>query len=185
MSATSEQIEASRAFMQVANRLPTFYDLGAEFSALIALLEDEDADQNVIQLELEQLAGDIKRKAFGVAVVIQALEHLAELQASESKRLGAKAKVNATNADRVRAYALSVMQNTPGCERIETGHFTLALRQNPPSVTVLDPAAVPHEFERTKIVVEVDKRAILEHVKATGEVVDGVSIARTWRLDLK
>jgi phage host-nuclease inhibitor protein Gam len=173
--------------MSVANRLPTFYDLGEQFTRLIELLEGDPqlTDEADIQRELEQLAGDIRAKSYGIAVVIQSLENMSEMQAAEAKRLAAKAKANQAHADRLRAYALDVMQNTPGCERIEAGYFTLAIRSNPPSVAVLDASAVASEFQRTKITVDVDKRAILEQFKVTGEIPTGVDIVRTVRLDIR
>lgn len=177
--------EASRNFMIAANRLPTLYELSSEFNALLALLEDEAQDEVAIQHELERLAGDIRQKAYGIAVVLQTLEHMAELQSAEAKRLSNKAKSNQAHADRLRAYTLNVMQNTPGCERIEAGFFTLAIRQNPYAVTVNDASLVPSEFNRTKITVDVDKRAILETFKSTGEIPPGVSVGRSERLDIK
>jgi hypothetical protein len=185
MTATDEQIEAaSRQFIDVATRLPVFYKLAAEFTRLIDMLEEEQ-DEEAIQQELQRIAGDIRRKAHGIAVVIQSLENMAALQAAEAKRLAAKAKTNQSHADRLRAYTLDIMRNTPGCERIEAGYFTLAIRLNPYSVTVEDEAAVPSEFNRTRITVEVDKRAVLESFKATHEVPSGVSIGRTERLEIR
>lgn len=176
--------QASRAFMHTAERLPTLYSLSSEFERLVDLLEDPDADPTEVDAELQRVAGDIKRKAYGVAVVIRQLEGLAELQKSESQRLAAKAKAAQGHADRLRDYARQCMHQI-GEERLETGSFTLAIRTNPPSVVVLDATAVPTDYQRTKVIVDVDKRAILEHTKQTGEVVPGTEIVRGTRLDIR
>jgi hypothetical protein len=72
-----------------------------------------------------------------------------------------------------------------GTERIETTRFTLAIRTNPPSVEVFDETQVPADFIRVITTRSIDKRAILEHVKATGELVDGVDVLRRQRLEIR
>jgi phage host-nuclease inhibitor protein Gam len=178
--------EASRAFMVAAQRLDTMYSLSSDYNVLVAELEQPDAEQNValIEAEMARLTSDIKHKGYGVAVVLAELERLAEKRKSEVKRLTDSAKAFQNHADRLRQYALTCMENL-GIERLETGVHTLSIRQNPPSVTVVDAAAVPHEFERTKWIIDVDKRAILEHFKATGEIPAGVDITRSSRLEVR
>lgn len=174
----AQQLESTRTFMHVADRLPTLYALSSEWHELLAMLEDPEQDVAAIEAELQRLAGDIKHKAHGVAAVIQSLESLAEMQKAESQRLAAKAKASKAHADRLREYALQNMRAIPGLDRIETGVFTLTIRVNNPSVNVLDAAAIPSEFQRTKITIEPDKIAILAHTKATGEIVPGTEIVR-------
>jgi hypothetical protein len=59
------------------------------------------------------------------------------------------------------------------------------VRTNPPAVQVLEEMLVPKEFIKTVVSTAVDKRAILDHLKSTGEVVDGVAITRGQRLDIR
>lgn len=184
MTTNTDLYNASRLFMDSANRLPTLYDLSSDFFQLIALLEDPEQDTEAIQQEMERVARDIKAKGYGIAAVIITLERLAEVQKAEADRLTAKSKRNQSHADRLRSYALSVMQATPGLARLETGSFTLSIRNNPPAVQVVDPAQVPKEFERTKITVDIDKRAVLDFFKATGAIPDGINITRGQRLSI-
>ena len=44
---------------------------------------------------------------------------------------------------------------------------------------------VPNEFRRETLVVEPDKKAILEHTRLTGEVVPGTEVVRGERLDIR
>jgi hypothetical protein len=106
---------------------------------------------------------------------------MAELQKAEAQRLAAKAKATSANADRLKDYAKRCMQQI-GIERLETGTFTLVVRQNPHSVVVLDAAAVPSEYTRTTITVDVDKRGILAAFKESGEIPPGVNVVRTESL---
>jgi phage host-nuclease inhibitor protein Gam len=184
--------EASRQFMATAQRLPTLFDLEDTAYQLLALLEATDdpvelADVEAVAEVKAQLAlvdQLMLQKQESYVSVIRSLEAMADARKAEADRLRDRAKTAERHADWLRARLLTHMQTT-GRERIETSRFTLTIRQNPPSVTVLDAAAVPHEFERTKWIIDVDKRAILAHVKATGEIVPGVSIQRGDRLDIK
>jgi hypothetical protein len=54
--------------------------------------------------------------------------------------------------------------------------FPISVRTNPPSVAVLDQQLVPAEFIRMVVTASVDKRAILDQVKSTGEVPAGAEI---------
>jgi hypothetical protein len=183
--------EASRQFMATAQRLPTLFDLEATAYELLALLEATDDPAELADVEavaevkaqlalIDQL---MLQKQESYVSVIRSLEAMADARKAEADRLRDRAKTAERHADWLRARLLTHMQTT-GRERIETSRFTLTIRQNPPSVVVVDAAAVPHEFERTKWIIDVDKRAILAHMKATGEIVPGVSIERGERLSI-
>jgi hypothetical protein len=169
--------QASQQFMAAAERLPTLWSLTQEFEQLIWLLEQPDADPAEVDAEMQRVVGDIRQKAHGVATVIDSLEGLAAFQKAGADKLIAKAKANQAHADRLRGYALACMK-TIGQDRLETGHYTLSVRLNPPSVNVTDASAIPGEYQRTKVEVSVDKRAILEAFKATGEIPPGAEIER-------
>lgn len=184
---TSVQIErATGDFMRAADRLPSLYRLSDEWNYLLALLEDAGSDPEQIELELKRVAGDITRKAHGVAAVYHTLLRMAEMQKLERDRLAARAKANEAYAERIRQYALACMQAI-GEQRLETGAFTLARVLNNPAVTVVDEDAIPDEFWRQPEPPprEVDKQKLLKHWRTTGEVAPGVEIGRKERLDIR
>jgi hypothetical protein len=175
---------ASRAFVQAAERSTTLYALSEEYIQLVDLLEDPDIDPHLVEQELDRISGAIKEKAEAIAGLVRWYEGLAELRRIESKRMAETVGGFERQAERLRAYVLRHMQAT-GITRIDTARFTLSVRQNPPRVEVLEAMLVPEEFKRTKVVVDVDKRAVLEHTKLTGEVVAGTEIVRAERLDIR
>lgn len=181
---TSEGAVASQQFMKAAERLPVLWELAEEFNDLVALLEDPDADPAEIEAEMQRVAGDIKRKAHGVATVIGALEGLAGYQKANAERLVAKAKANQAHADRLRSYALACLQAIE-LDRLETGTHTFVVRQNPGRVEVVDAAAVPSEYQRTVITTTVDKKAIMDSYKQDGELVPGTEIVKSSRLEIR
>ena len=186
---TPAQLAATARFMEVASvaestpRPPTLYSLAGEYTALLDMLADGEVDENEADALLDSLADDIKTKGKGLAVVVQSLENLAELQRREAKRQAERARRNEAAADRLREYAMRQMDRL-GIDRLEYGSHTLKVVQNPPSVTVVDASAVPAEYQRTTITIDVDKRGILADYKASGEIPAGVEIKRGRRLDL-
>jgi hypothetical protein len=114
---------------------------------------------------------------------------MAEARKAEADRLRDRAKSAEQHATWLRSRLLVHMQTT-GRQRIETSRFTLSVRQNPVSVSVLNEPVltkveayetmpgVPAEFVRLITLYKVDKRAIAAQVKATGEVVDGTTVSR-------
>src|SRR4051812_43842964 len=107
MTATDEQITAmTRAFNGASDRLPALWRLSAEWDRLLSLLEDPESDQDAIQAELQRVAGDIRAKGAGLAIVLQGLDRLADWQRAEGQRLMAKARANEAHAERLKTYAL-------------------------------------------------------------------------------
>jgi hypothetical protein len=59
------------------------------------------------------------------------------------------------------------------------------LRSNPPAVQVLEELLVPDDYKRVVTTTSVDKRAVLDAYKTTGEIVPGVEIVRGTRLEVR
>jgi hypothetical protein len=177
-------LDVTRGFMDLAPRTTTLYDLSAEYLRVLDLLEDAGDDDQALELELDQLAGQITHKAEAIAGLVAHYEGLASIRKGEAKRLKERAEADERRADRLRDYVLRHMQAL-GSERIETARFTLAVRTNPPAVSVLVEQLVPAEYVRTVTTTSIDKRAILDAFKRTGEIPDGVDISRGQRLEIK
>lgn len=180
----TELEQASKDFMRAAERSTTLYELSDAYLWVVSLLEDPDTDPHLVEQELDRISGEIKHKAEAIAGLVRWYEGLAELRRGEAKRMADSVKAFEHRAEWLRGYVLRHMQAT-GLERIDTARFTLSVRQNPPRVEVLEPMLVPHEFQREKIIIDTDKTAIRDHWKKTGEVVPGVEIVRTERLDIR
>lgn len=188
MTATSAEIAvASREFNRAADRLPTLFTLEDSGLRLLGILEDGNLDflqESEVQAELALIDQMLMEKTESYVSVIRSLESMAEARKAEADRLRARAATAQHHADVLRDRLLTHMKVT-GRDRIETVRFTLTARTNPPAVVVLDAAAVPGEFTKTVITVNVDKRGILDAFKASGEIPAGVDIQRGQRLEIK
>jgi hypothetical protein len=176
--------QASQAFMQAAEKTSTLYALSDEYLHLVELLDDSELDVDEVERELDRIGGEIAHKAESIAGLIRWYQGLADMRKAEAKRMADSVTSFQHQADRLRAYVLQHMVAT-GHTRIDTGRFTLSVRQNPPRVEIVEAMLVPSEFQRTRVIVEPDKRAIAEHTKQTGEVVPGTEIVRGTRLDIR
>lgn len=176
--------QASKAFVQAAQRSTTLYTLSEEYLMLVELLDDPEADPHLVDEELERIGGEIKHKAEAIGGLIRWYEGLADLRRSESKRMAESVKAFENKAEWLRHYVLQHMQAT-GIERIDTARFTLSVKQNPPRVEILEEMQIPEDFKHRREIVDVDKRAILAYTKASGEIVPGTDVVRGTRLDIR
>jgi hypothetical protein len=168
----------------MAERSLTLYSLASDYLRILDLLEDPEADAKQLEHELDAIAGLLTHKVESCAGLVQHLEGMAAMRKAEADRMRELAAADQRNADRLRDYVLRHMQAL-GSEKIDTARFRVSIRTNPPSVHVLEEMLVPETYIRTVTTTSVDKRAILEHLKTTGEIVDGIEITRSTRLDIR
>lgn len=180
----SDVLEASRVFMAVAQRSTTLYNLSADYLRILDLLEEPETDSQVLEMELDKIAGLITHKAEAIAGLVKQLESMSAMRRSEADRMRDLSAANQRDADRLRDYVLRHMQAI-GSERIDTARFRLSVRSNPPAVQVLEEQLVPPKYVKTITTTSVDKRGILEQFKASGEVPNGVDITRSSRLEIR
>lgn len=181
-AAPSVALEASRGFMAAAQRTTTLYELSEEYLRVLDALES-DADED-LEIELDRIGGKIAQKAEAIGGLVAQLDGMAVMRKAEAQRLRNRAASDEAHAARLRDYLLRHMQAI-GTSRIDTSRFTIAIRQNPPAVDVLEELMVPKDYIREVVTTSVDKRAILDHLKATGEIVPGVEVIRRERLEIR
>ncbi len=178
----------SAEFMETANRLPQLFSLSDGTVKILDLLYDRSAvdpsEAADLAEQLEYVEAFLTTKVEACAGVVRELESLAAYRKSEADRLRDQAKrlENAANRllTRVRDHMVAV-----GEDKYVTPRYTVTLRTNPPRVEVLEEQMVPREFVKTVITTSVDKRAILDSVKATGEIPEGVNVVRDQRVEIR
>jgi len=176
----------SGEFMQTAQKLPALYELAADWLELAVLFEESEDDEqrDALALRLDELEGKLEHKSENIVGLARWYDALAAARRDEARRMADGARSYEGRAEWLRSYLVRAMQ-TLGIDHIDTSKYSIRLRLNNPHVEVLEESLVPSEFRRTRITVDTDKAAILQHYKATGEVVDGTEIARGTRLDVR
>lgn len=189
---------ASKAFNRAADALPGIMDLADAEVALLADLtlvygqEVDPDDAEAVEQRLEAMSRLAAEFVGNEALVVRKVEryiHVLEAQDSliegfkrRAKRLRDRATAVENGQEKLKQHLIAAM-HTMGREQIITPSGPASIVQNPLAVTVVDAAAVPHEYERTKIEITVDRRAIIADFKKSGEIPPGVTITRGERLD--
>ena len=136
------------------------------------IIENQHEEVNTDQLDALTLAFEVK--AIGCACVVKNLTAEVNAIESEIRRLQDLRAARQNNVDRLKAYLMSCMK-AAGIEKVENGIHKLRIQKSPLSVTVIDEQSVPPEFKTEVRSVQIDRKAIAEHIKTTGEIPDGIS----------
>lgn len=143
----------------------------------------ENADDEMLPELLQQFndnANDLLRYTLNLRVDCEKIKEHCDTLTAKRKRIENK-------IDAIQAYILNEMQvNGISSIKDKDGLFIAKLAKNPPSVQVVDENAIPPEFVQVETVKKIDKKAILQHAKDTGEIVAGVEIVTDkQRLSIK
>ena len=153
------------------------YELAEKYATLLALLDEDGADETGVKNQLEIIETEFKDKAESIGKIILSQTADVKIIEAEIDRLTSRKNSLISKTDWLKGYVLTEMSMS-GVEQIKTATVSLTVRVNPPSVKILDLNLIPVEY-RT-IIPESwnpDKRAILEHLKSSGgEIVPGVEI---------
>ena len=143
----------------------------------------ENADDEMLPELLQQFndkANDLLRYTLNLRVDCEKIKEHCDTLTAKRKRIESR-------IDAIQLYILNEMQvNGISSIKDKDGLFIAKIAKNPPSVQVVDENAIPPEFVQVENVIKVDKKAILQHAKDTGEIVAGVEIVTDkQRLSIK
>lgn len=153
------------------------YELTGEYIRLMQMLEDAFVeDEAEIAAAMEAVTGDIEDKADAYARMMKNLLGDVDRLEQEEKRLKARRMALENRVDRLETAIQNAMELT-GTKKLKTSIGNWSIQKNPLSVSEVDVEKVPARFliEQPP---KVDRRAILEEFKQTGELFDGVTITQ-------
>lgn len=140
-----------------------------------ARLLDLDIPQEDLQGILDGLQEQAKLKIMYIVGVMRELEAQYDATDAEIKRLQGRMTTRQGRIAWLRQYLQANMESL-GIDRVESPVATVWLQRNPPSVEVVDEAAVPREWFRAMIVTLLSEvpEALLPAIKST--VIDAKAI---------
>lgn len=150
----------------------SLYEITNAFPALMESEEITEEDKNKIKEELTIL---LQQKSQNVIGYVRNNELTIEAMKEEEDRIASDRKVLENKLTRFKQYVKECMENN-GITKIETGLGTLSIAKNPLSVEIENEDEIPEEFKQEIVTTKIDKTAIKNHFKETGEVVSGVQI---------
>ena len=144
----------------------TLYELTSEYLDLLAMLEDPDVDEDLINDTLEGIDGELEAKADGYARVMRQMDADAKAIKAEEERLANRRK-SLENRSAALKGRLQQMMEITGKVKFKTELFSFGIQKNPAAV-VMDEQYIENIPECYLIIQEpkIDKQKIKEDLKA-------------------
>lgn len=161
------------------------YELAAQYKQLESLEASDDLPAEVIRDTLDALEGDIQEKSTNVAYFIANLRAASDAIKSAADSMYDRANRLSHRADALHAY-LQLQLQSCGISKIECPHFTLQLKNNPPTVVIDHEGSVPDHYwiQPEAPPKRIDKKAIAHAIK-NGIDVPGAHVESAQRMEIK
>lgn len=153
----------------------SLYNITNKFVELMDKAQEGELTEEEYNQLGEELALELQNKSANIIGYIKNSESLLETIKSEEKRLSEMRKTGEARLEKFYQYVKENMEklNLP---EIPTELGTLKITKNPMSVEIENEDEIPSEFKQEVTTVKIDKTAIKNHFKETGEVVAGTRI---------
>ena len=171
------------------NKELSLYHLTEEYQNLLSKLYDYETGEvnQEVEAQVNALLPQVEAKCIAVAHWIKKLE--AERREIEFIKSEIQLREEAYNKEVSRwqeylKYNMEKQQIT----NISCPYFTLKIKKNPYSTTILDEFQLPSRFIKTREIIKVetkpDKEAIKEEVLKTGKQVPGAHVEQKTKLEI-
>lgn len=150
----------------------TLYDIRCKF---VELMNNEELTEEQVQELGTELAKELQSKSSNIIAYIVDSESLLERIKTEEERLKNMRKNGETRLEKFKEYVKENMEALE-LQKIQTELGTLSIGKNPISVEITQEDEVPAEFKQDVITTKIDKKAIAQHFKNTGEIPSGCAI---------
>jgi len=156
--------------------MTALYKLTDQYMDLLRLANSEEATEEEVAAKVHSILDNFNTKAESIGMVYLDMSSDMEAIKVEEARLAKRRKSIETNSAWIKKYLMAEMIAIHQ-EKIKGSLVTLSVRKSPPSVEISNLANIPAEYwhiiPETK---EVNKRAIADHFKDTGEIVAGTTV---------
>lgn len=153
----------------------TLYNITNKFVDLMNKAEEGELTEQEYNQLGEELTLELQNKSSNIIAYVRNSELLIEAMKTEEKRLADIRKMGEAKLDKFKQYVKENMEKL-GLDKIPTELGSLSIAKNPMSVEVENENEIPKEFKNEKITISIDKTAIKNHFKETGEIVPGARI---------
>ena len=144
-------------------------------NAFAVLMEQEEMTENEKKQVYDELTNLLNAKSQSVIGYTRNLELTIDAMKEEEKRIAENRKTLEKRLSNFKEYVKDCMEKG-GFTKIETELGQLSIAKNPMSVEIENKDLIPNEFKTEVITVNVDKTAIKNHFKETGELIPGAKI---------
>lgn len=153
----------------------SLYNITNKFVELMDKAQEGELTEEEYNQLGEELALELQNKSANIIGYIKNSESFLEAIKSEEKRLSEMRKTGEARLEKFYQYVKENMEKL-NLSEIPTELGTLKIAKNPMSVEIENEDEIPSEFKQEVTTVKIDKTAIKNHFKETGEVVAGTRI---------
>lgn len=153
----------------------SLYNIPNKFAELMDKVQNGEITEEEYNELGEELALELQNKSANIIGYTQNKESLIEAIDVQIKRLQELKKSEQNSLDKFKQYVKENMEKL-GIEKIGTELGILSIAKNPMSVEIENEDEIPSEFKQEIVTIKIDKTAIKNHFKETGEVVAGTNI---------
>jgi len=153
----------------------SLYNITNKFVELMDKAENEELSAEEVQLIALELEQELLHKSSNIIAYIKNGESLINAIKDEEVRLEEMRKKGERKLEKFKSYVLDNM-NRLGIIEIPTELGSLKVVKNPISVEIENENEILDEFKREVTTIKIDKTAIKEHFKETGEIISGARI---------
>ncbi len=150
----------------------SLYKITGAFPVLMESEEISEEDKAKIKEELTLL---LQQKSQGVIGYVRNIEAVIEAKKNNEKMLAESRKADERRLENFKKYVKECMENN-GITKIETGLGNLSIAKSPISIEITNEDEIPSEFKQEVRTMKIDKKAIADNFKSTGELINGVII---------
>lgn len=151
----------------------SLYDITNAFPMLLAQEEMSEEDKAKVEEELTLL---LQQKSQNIIGYARNIELTIEAMKSEEKRISDQRKALENRFSKFKEHVKECMEKG-GFTKVETDIGSLTIAKNPASVEIINEDEIPKEYKQEVVTIKVDKTAIKNHFKETGEIPAGVNIS--------
>lgn len=153
----------------------SLYNITSNFIEIMdKVAEGEITEEEYNELG-EELAIELQNKSSNIVGYIQNAEAFINAIKDEEVRLEEKRKVAEKKVAKFKEYVKENMERLELSE-IQTELGNLKIARNPMSVEIDNEEEIPGKFKKVVMTTKIDKTAIKNHFKETGEVIPGTII---------
>ena len=153
----------------------SLYNITNRFVELMDKAQEGELKEEEYNQLGEELAIELQNKSAGIIGYTQNEEALIDAIDIQIKRLQEFKKAKQNSLDKFKQYVKDNM-NKLSITKLETELGTLSITKNPMSVEIQNEDEIPSEFKQEVVTTKIDKTAIKNHFKETGEIIPGVII---------
>lgn len=156
------------------------YELVNDYKRVLELADE--LDQATLLDTLDAIQESIEDKAENTAKLIRSWEVEANAIREEEKRLAERRKAVENRIQSLKMY-LQIQMEIAGIDKVKRPTLTVSIRNNPPSVNVIDETAIPPNY-MIQQPPKISKADIAKALK-NGEFVPGAELVQTKGVSIR